>query len=85
MGFEDLKKKKNYLSLEEKITASLIMVFLLFLIIFLDNLKSTGFAVVLSPQANFSLGFGLWIVLIVLVGAWGYFKLRGFMRKIRKK
>ena len=85
MGLEKLDKKKSVLSFEEKILAGLFIVIPLFLIILFDNLKSTGFAVALSPQANFSIGLCLWIVVIILVGAWGYLRMRKFMRARRFK
>ena len=65
----------------EKINVSLIVIASLFLVVLTDNLRSTGFAVVMSPQSNFTLGLGLWIVLNLLVGAWGYLKLRRYNRK----
>ncbi len=70
---------------EQKIISGIAIVLALFLLIFVDNFKSTGFAVVMSPEANFSLGLILWIVLLVLVGAWGYFVLRRYFARIARK
>jgi len=69
--------------LEQTVVAAFFIVMPLFLIILVDNLKSTGFAVALSPASNFTLGLGLWIVLVILVGAWGYLVLRKYLRKMR--
>jgi hypothetical protein len=75
---ERSKKGSNF---EEKIVTGIAIVLPLFLLILFDNLKSTGFAVVLSPETNFGIGLILWIILVVLVGAWGYIKLRRYFKR----
>ena len=86
MGLENFEKKKKTSDFEEKIVISLLIAIALFGILLLDNINSTGFAVALSPEANFSLGLGVWIVLLILVGIWGYFVLRKYIKsRIFKK
>ena len=65
--------------LEQRVTASLITALALSFVLLINNLKSTGFAIALSPQNNFSLV--LWVIFIILAGVLGYIKLRKFIRK----